>query len=272
MQKRIIKEINQLNKSFYQNVASDFNESRQYFWQGWQKIPQYLKKNIKKQKKIKVLDIACGNARFATFLKSQQIDFQYYGLDSSQPLLKIAQETIAKEKILGQVINFDLIADYLKHDKISWPLTQQFHLITAFGLTHHLASHDLRLAFFQSLSELLADDALIIISNWQFAQDPRFAKNILNGQKIKENPQINPIQKIQLKNLLKNFSDHDYLLDWRKTELSQSKQASIRYCYDLSEQESLALIKQSGLAVVASFFADGKSQKLNQYFVLKKAV
>jgi 2-polyprenyl-3-methyl-5-hydroxy-6-metoxy-1,4-benzoquinol methylase len=95
VQKKIIRKLNQLNNKFYQSVADDFSESRQYFWQGWEKITEYLEKN---HRKIKILDIACGNARFAQFLKEKKVDFTYSGLDNSQQLIKIARETIKKGK------------------------------------------------------------------------------------------------------------------------------------------------------------------------------
>jgi tRNA (uracil-5-)-methyltransferase TRM9 len=271
VQKKIVAKLNQLNKNFYQNVADDFSDSRQYFWQGWQKIPYFLKKNIKSSKKIQILDIACGNARFAQFLKEQNLNFHYLGLDNSVKLLKIAQEKIDSGKINGQVINFDLIANYLKNKKINWPVDQKFDLIVAFGLSHHLPSFELRLEFFQSLNNLLADDGLLIISNWQFANDQRFQKNILNWQKIKKNSKINIFQKIKLKKLLKNLENNDYLLDWRKKEKTSTKKELIRYCHYLDNQTSNNLFKKAGFQILDQFLADGKSQQLNNYFVLKKA-
>ena len=69
MQQETIKMLNQLNRDFYYRVADDFSESRQYYWPGWQKIPLFFKKNQQNAKKIQVLDVGCGNARFAKFLK-----------------------------------------------------------------------------------------------------------------------------------------------------------------------------------------------------------
>jgi len=271
VQNQTINKLNKLNKDFYQSVADDFSDSRQFFWQGWQRIPQLLEKNIKNKKKIQILDIACGNARFAQFLKAKNINFNYLGLDSSAKLLKIAENTIEREKIDGQIIEFDLIANYLENQQINWPLAEQFDLIVVFGLTHHLPSFDLRLIFFQSLKKILNNDGLVIVSNWQFAKDDRFKKNILNLQKKGKNSKINIFQKIKLKKLLKNLKNNDYLLDWRKKEKNPTKKELIRYCHYLDNKASINLFKKADFQILDQFLADGKSHELNHYFVLKKA-
>jgi SAM-dependent methyltransferase len=271
VQKKTIKKLNQLNQDFYQTVAEDFNDSRQYFWQGWQKITQYLEKNLKNKKKIQVLDVGCGNARFAQFLKQEKINFDYFGLDNSSKLLTIAQQTLDQNQINGQLINLDLIHNYLKNQKINWPFNRQFNLIVAFGLTHHLPSLELRLNFFQSLNKILKKDGVLIVSNWQFAKDKRFAKNILNWQKIKNNSKINIANKIKLQYLLNNFEKNDFLMDWRKKDKNSSKKEFIRYCHFLDEKNAKNIFSKSNFQVTDQFLADGKSQTLNQYFVLKKA-
>lgn len=271
MQKKTIKKLNKLNQNFYQRVADDFSDSRQYFWQGWQKIPHFLKKNIENKKKITVLDIGCGNGRFAQFLKENNFHFNYIGIDNSAKLLKIAQDTLKREAISAELIEFDLIDHYLKNQVINWPFSEKFDLIVVFGLTHHLPSAQLRLDFFQSLNKVLKNSGLLVISNWQFATDSRFQKNIINWPKIQKNSKINILQKIKIKKILNNLEENDYLLDWRKTTRNSSKNKLIRYCHYLDEKTSQDLFKKARFQILDQFFADGKSQQLNQYFVLKKA-
>lgn len=271
MQKQTIKQLNQLNKNFYQNVADDFSDSRQYFWAGWGKIIAHLKKISQNKKKIKVLDIGCGNARFAQFLQSQKINYTYFGLDNSTKLLEIAQKTLNTNHINNQLVQFDLVENLLKKQKIVWPFFHKFDLIVAFGLTHHLPGSNLRLNFFQSLAKILNKDGLLIISNWQFVTDERFKKNILTWQEIKTHSQLKFLQKIKLKNLLKKLEHNDFLLDWRKQDKSNPQELAIRYCHFLDKKTSEKLVKKSGYTIIDQFYADGKSQKLNHYFVLKKA-
>ena len=258
MKQKTIQQLNQLNRHFYQNIAADFAASRNYSWQGWEKLIKFLP-----QKKLEVLDIACGNARWADFLSEKEVTCAYLGLDNSAELLNFAKKDL-------KLINFDLIANYLENETINWPVKNKFDLVVAFGLSHHLPSQKLRQDFIRSLAALVKPDGLIVLSNWQFAREERFKKNILNIEKIKKNKKINIFQRFKLKKLLKNLEKDDYLLDWRRWQKNKARPAVYRYCHFLSEKEMKELIKNSSLKLLDSFFADGKSRSLNQYFLLKK--
>lgn len=259
MRKELIRKLNRLNQNFYQQVSQDFSETRNFSWQGWHKILKFLPN----KKKLKVLDIACGNGRLVDFLNKELDDnFNYLGLDNSQALLQIARNKYRKDKFA----NFDVIADYLLNKKITLPSAKKFDLIVAFGLTHHLPSFKLKQAFLTALSNNLSKDGIIFISNWQFAKEQtRFKKNALNLQKIIQNTKINILEKLKLIYLLLSLRKNDYLLDWRR-----GKQANkiFRYCHYITKQEMTKLAKKSRLKIIDSFFADGKSKILNQYFVL----
>lgn len=258
MQKGLIKALNQLNRDFYAQISEDFSETRNFSWQGWEKIIKYLPK----KQSLQVLDIACGNGRFAEFLSKNLGDkFTYLGLDNSKELLKIAQNKYQKQ----QFNNFDLVKNYLKNGKIILETQEKFDLIAIFGLSHHLASFALRSELLGSLKNNLSDSGIIAISNWQFAKEQnRFAKNTLNFKKILENQKINLWQKIKLCWLLLNLEKNDFLLDWRKGEKANQV---FRYCHQIDEAEMLQIAKENNLRLIDKFFADGKSNILNQYFV-----
>ena len=255
MKKRLIKKYNQLNSDFYQQISADFSDSRQYDWAGWHKILPVLEKIQKKRGEIKVLDLACGNARFASFLKKNFTgDFYYCGLDNSKNLLKLAKRGLRKEGVTAKLISFDLVDNYLKSKSIDFPFEERFDVIVAFGLSHHLPSDMLRREFLASLKKILSDDGLMIISNWQFGADKeRFQKNILNLEKIKRDSNLNLLKKIKLKKLVRNLEKKDYLLDWRRFQKNKNKSV-YRYCHFLDEREMKELCRDNNLEIVDSFF------------------
>ena len=268
VQAQTIRALNQLNQQFYQQVATDFSHSRQQAWTGWEKILPILQKNKFFKKKIKVLDIACGNGRFAWFLQDRGLDFSYSGLDNNRQLLKLAKKSLMAKKIEHKLEHFDLIDNYLKQQEINWPVTKTFNLIVVFGLSHHLPGQKLRKTFLASLENLLNQDGLLVISNWQFAKNKqRFEKHYLNQNRLKK---LNLEQQSKLARLIEELENNDYLLDWRSRKATENQQQAWRYCHLIDEQEMQLLLKDSQWQLESSFLADGKSQKLNQYFVLKK--
>ena len=38
MKIKTIKQLNQLNQDFYNTIADDFSDTRQYFWKGWRHL------------------------------------------------------------------------------------------------------------------------------------------------------------------------------------------------------------------------------------------
>lgn len=259
MNNYLIKAFNQLNKDFYAQISEDFSESRNFFWSGWKKVLEILPK----KQNLKILDIACGNGRFSEFLeKNLSSNFSYLGLDNSKELLGIAKNKHTKQ----QFQYFDLVDNYLENKKIILESREKFNLIAIFGLSHHLASFKLRKSLLESVKSNLSEGGLIVISNWQFAKEQdRFEKNTLNLKRILQNGEINLWQKIKLIFLSINLEKNDFLLDWRKGEKANQV---FRYCHQINEEEMIEIARESGLKVVDSFFADGKSNRLNQYFVL----
>lgn len=261
MEKFLLKALNQLNRDFYQQISTDFSESRNFAWSGWSRVLPHLAKN----RQVKILDLACGNGRLVEFLEQNlTLNFLYLGLDNSNDLLKIATSKYSKH----QFTKFDLVENYLQNKKIILPSTEKFDLIAIFGLSHHLFSLAFRKELLSTMRKYLADDGIIVISNWQFAKEKnRFEKNILSKQKIIRNPKINLWQKIKLLFLLLNLQKNDFLLDWRK---GANADKAFRYCHQIDEAEMKLIAKGSGLKLIDQFFADGKSAQLNQYFIFKR--
>lgn len=246
MNQQTIAKLNQLNKKFYQTVANDFSDARQYFWQGWDKlIPDIKGLN----KKISVLDLGCGNGRFALFLNKHFADqFKYIGIDNNKQLLDIAKRQLANQANI-QILQVDLVKQLLNNTLFKQS-DKLFDVIVAFGLIHHIPSFALRKQLIKNLERLLKKDGLLAMSFWQFTNDTRFKNRVVDSNLVG----------IDQKNLEKN----DFILDWRKGQTAH------RYCHFVDQEEAKKLLTETNLKIKQSFYADGKSGKLNWYLVLKK--
>ena len=94
MKKSIVYKLNTINAKFYQDVALEFHESRQFAWEGFNQLQNIIHPIFQDKTLIKILDLGCGNARFADFINNfYQNKLFYEGVDNNQILLDIAQKT-----------------------------------------------------------------------------------------------------------------------------------------------------------------------------------
>lgn len=242
-----VKKLNKLNQDFYNQIANDFDSSRQYYWKGWDNLSKY----INNFSQLKLIDLGCGNCRFYDYLKTNfpNKKINYLGIDNNVKLLEFAQEkesinqsefSIQKEDIISSLINKK---DFIKNNN--------YDLIVSFGVFHHIPSFELRLEMLKYLGSKINFNGLIIISLWQFMNYPRFKNKIADKSTL---------EKMEITDLENN----DYILDWNRGT------KALRYCHFSNQDEQYKLVKQSGLKLVASFHADGKEQDLNTYLIIQK--
>lgn len=243
-----IKQLNKLNQDFYQKIAISFDQTRQYSWQGWLKLLPYLSK-VKQP--IRVLDIGCGNGRFASFLNEKKLQFSYHGIDSSPELIKTATAALKKLNIHFKLTKLDVIQALLD-DSLTSQLGQKYDLIVAFGLLHHLPSSKVRQKLFINISQLLSDtNSLAVITAWQFATDDRYQDKFIESSKAG----------FSIEKLEKN----DYILGWK------DHPTAFRYCHFVDDEEVKQLSQNLiNLKIIDDFLADGKSNQLNRYLIFSK--
>ncbi len=251
MNQQTINQLNQLNQRFYQITAEKFDQARKYFWEGWDQLLPMINSLSQERKTIKVLDLGCGNARFAEFL-AQELgkDFEYTGVDANELLLSIAQEKLTQLKISHKLQHLDLI-QALANNRLQQELKSKYDLVVLFGVMHHIPSFKFRNKLMGSLKKIMTQHGILVFTAWQFADKDRFADRIVDPNKAKLQPQ--------------QLEKNDYILDWRKG------QNAYRYCHFMDEKEAADLAdKQSSLKLIKQFYADGKSQDLNLYTLLQK--
>jgi len=247
MDTQLINRLNQLNNDFYNTTAINFDDSRQYFWQGWNKISPLLDKFTD----IRVADIGCGNGRFGQFLiENTPQKLSYTGIDANSKLLEFAEKNL-KGRIPALHLKKVDIINALQNN-IDFLADQEFQLITSFGVFHHIPSFELRLKMIKYLLSKLSSDGYLIISLWQFMDYQRFKKKVINDQST-----LNA-KNIKLINLEKN----DFILDWNRGE------TALRFCHFIDKSEQLKLINMSSSKLIDQFRADGKEEDVNQYLIL----
>lgn len=221
-----------LTNDFYNKVGAEFDQTRQTPWKGWDLILEEI--SIKdKDREFSVLDIGCGNGRFFEYLNSHK-DFKlrsYLGVDSNEYLLT---------KMKGGFIKGDFISDVNS-------IPGEFDMVCAFGLTHHIPSSELRKKWFKEASEKVGAKGYFIFSNWRIDLLDDFQAKVL---------------KTSL-----NLEDNDYILGWNNS--NAQRYVHIYKEPEMSEIENL--LNKNGFEKFCAFFADGRNDKLNEYYVFKKS-
>lgn len=216
--------------------------------------------------KMSVLDIACGNLRFETFLAEEYsaIHWRFHVIDNCELLVQ-------SDGLIAGKVNFiykDIIADMLENlasfepaDTSEFASSSLFDIVVSFGFMHHIPSFYLRIEFLKRALSYVKPGGHLIVSFWQFLNDE------LRCEKIEKNH----------KEALKFFADDhslvidsadlepdDYLLGWK------DKPGQYRYCHHFTDEEIDRLIDQiAGYAtLVDSFTADGKTGNQNRYVIL----
>ncbi len=227
--------LNQINREFYATTANDFDATRTRAWAGWQKLPALIDLPVES-----LMDIGCGNGRFALFLvERQQQPFAYFGIDNNRQLLDLAAARLRGSPQVN--------ANLIEHDLIAEPLPEcRAQLMVLFGILHHVPGFGFRKQLMSRAAEILLPGGYLVMAAWRFYEVARFRERIV--------PWNDDIE----------VETNDYLLDWRRGE------RAFRYCHYINDDEHDDLIVAAGLSSVSDYRADGASGSLNRYSVLKK--
>lgn len=239
MESVIRKQLEQINHNFYTHHAAGFAATRFGGQPGWSRIIAHF------PPVCQVLDLGCGNGRFARFLDQRLQQVRYLGLDASAGLLDIARrETAGLAHTQAEFRQADL-------SEAGWEqiAAGAWDAVVALAVLHHIPGLAQRSAFVCAAARLLAPAGVLVLSTWRFSHSARMARKIL------------PWATVGL--AAGQLEPGDYLLDWRQDG------AGHRYVHEVDEAEIAALAAQAGLSVIEQFHADGREGDLSLYAVLR---
>jgi tRNA (uracil-5-)-methyltransferase TRM9 len=228
-----------VNRQFYQTFANQFSATRQRIQPGVKKILARL------PEETNILELGCGNGELPLQLGRENHYGRYLGLDFSSPMLKLAQDVNQQfAQNLSLQVQFRS-ADLAAQEWDAGLADNQFRVILAFAVLHHIPSEELRVRILRKARRLVEHNGLFVHSEWQFLNSPRLAAR------------IQPWSTLGLSEL--DVDRDDYLLDWR------SGGSGLRYVHFFQVDELQRLADTSGFQVVDTFFSDGKGERLSLY-------
>ena len=229
-----------INRTFYARFFAAFDETRARPWPGWRRLLDMTTPQ-------RVVDLACGNGRFADYLAQQiavgDAPIDYEGWDDNTGLLKRAQGRPRPETIRARFRAVDLLAG-------PWP-TAEADLIVAFGIMHHIPGFERRAQWLARAWAMVADRGHLAVTFWRFApeSEPRVA--IAPWRSVAIDPD--------------DVDAGDYLVRWRRGG------DGLRYCHHADPDEIERLVSPLGGTRVADYASDGASGDMNAYVVIQKA-
>jgi tRNA (uracil-5-)-methyltransferase TRM9 len=234
--------LNALNQSFYTHSAALFAATRHAPWPGWRELLPLLRERPART----ILDVGCGNGRFARFLAAALgAPFLYCGIDASAPLLALAERALSGVPGV-RLLRADLV---LEPPGAALP-DERFDCVTAFGLLHHVPQETRRRALLRALAERIAPGGILALTFWDFAREPRFARKTVQPVPPELAGQLEP---------------GDVLLRW-----GAEGSPRLRYCHHTDDAEEARLLADLPLEPRLSFVSDGRSGRLNRYRVLER--
>ena len=277
--------LRQVNNDFYARCAPSFSASRNAPWVGWRSCLEAAQDcgavrlcdgpdvhlydrataqpgAIRKGAPVRVLDVACGNMRFAAFLREElrgrHID--YFAVDDCAGLVPHLPED---EGFSTCFQNLDIIGELAVGVGLARAIdAEPCDLVGCFGFFHHVPSFELRVRLIDALLRKTASGGVVCASFWQFMGDEKFVKKA-------EAWNSNARGELASAGLdVSQLETGDYFLGW------QNEPGLWRYCHHFEELEIDALVaaacEEGKAREVARFSADGKSSAMNRYVVLQK--
>lgn len=240
--------LNELTSDFYARCADSFSATRERAWHGWELCLDALRDELPRES-MSVLDIACGNLRFESFLaRAVPARLDVHAVDSCPQLVGDGPGIDFHEvDVVVALANRSLLEQL--GDVPACDLT------CSFGFFHHVPTPQARRELLDVMLAKTKPRRYVLFSLWQLSRDERLRAKAIErtARALEARPSL-------------DLDEGDFLLGW------QDADDVLRYCHDFGDAEIADLVEHVGsrARVVADFNADGKGGDLNRYLVLER--
>lgn len=206
---------------------------------------------------LSVLDLACGNLRFETYLASTlaPLPMEFFAVDNCDSLALGENAVFEDATSMLQYQNLDVLQAL--HDGVCLGELLQAppcDLSVAFGFMHHVPLSSWREEILRALVGHTRSGGCIAVSFWRFLHDDAFAaKASAEHERAVSELHLPPLDA------------GDYMLGWKNTP------GVFRYCHHFEDAELDRLVASVDDVAqeVARFCADGRTGEMNAYVILR---
>lgn len=229
-----------LNTDFYVSNSREFHQNRQ--GRNWGGVEDCFKYITLQKHAISVLDIACGNARFAGLVsdKFKTSTINYVGVDNNKELIKQSKELVSS-------LNFEKYRFIEKSVFSKELILPKADLVVALGITHHIPDSKFRKNWLVHLTSFVEKQGYLLLSFWDTDKE----------NTLTELPQLGIYKK--------DLQEGDMFFSWGKSNV-------YRYYHKYSEKElSLItnLILDQGFELIKVFSKKEFNKNTNKYYIYK---
>ncbi len=259
-----------LNNDFYRRVSASFSSTRQAPWPGWRRVfDAVAAPQGDPAVAFRILDLACGNMRFERFFQEawreqgRERPLEFHAVDACRDL---AAEATGHANAINNLrfYELDILAALMDGPQSALFAVPPCDLVACFGFMHHVPSRDLRLRVLDLLAASAKPGGLIAVSFWAFMNDPRMQAKVAAAEaRAQANLPFATYDPARL-------DPGDHLLGWQQDE------SVYRYCHHFTDAEIDDLLaahnanSSAYLHEVDRFDADGRTQDLNRYVLLRR--
>ena len=238
-----------LNYEFYETFVQPFAASRSLSDPALTCILPHI------PQRARVLDVGCGNGRFALLLDRERPGTTYVGIDAVPGLIEVARAQASQLATVSSEFRVSDIARPGWSEELysTRPATLHrtgFDRVVILAVLHHIPSFGLRLKVLRESASMLKSDGRLILSTWQFLDSARLRRKIVDWAEVSIAEEA--------------LEPSDYLLDWKR------EGRGLRYCHLVDEVEVERLAAESGLRVRETFRAGGREGNLSLFAILDK--